>query len=164
VRQRSFSSLPKRNQLPSPTRQRCLLPKNIIEIAVIVSNLVKDALRVVSLIEHGFNPIFFPFQPKSDRVHRPFARSSTPRSTSSSSLSSTTTTEARDLCVASHPYRGVQDFFVRIGCVQLNRGVKAMMDTVRIRQATLEDLPLLLRYRRAMAEEMDGADEAAVNG
>jgi len=38
-----------------------------------------------------------------------------------------------------------------------------MMDTVRVRQATLEDLPLLLRYRRAMAEEMDGADETAVN-
>jgi hypothetical protein len=53
------------------------------------------------------------------------------------------TTEARDLCVASHPYRGVQDFFVRIGCVQLNRGVKTMMDTVRIRQATLEDFPAL---------------------
>ena len=38
-----------------------------------------------------------------------------------------------------------------------------MTDTVRIRRATLEDLPLLLRYRRAMAEEMDGSDEAAVN-
>ena len=38
-----------------------------------------------------------------------------------------------------------------------------MNDTVRIRQATLSDLPLLLRYRRAMAEEMDGTDEAAVN-
>ncbi len=37
------------------------------------------------------------------------------------------------------------------------------MDTVRIRHATLADLPLLLRYRRAMAEEMNGADEAAVN-
>lgn len=37
------------------------------------------------------------------------------------------------------------------------------MDTVRIRQATLADLPLLLRYRRAMAEEMEGADEVAVN-
>lgn len=38
-----------------------------------------------------------------------------------------------------------------------------MNDTVRIRQATLSDLPLLLLYRRAMAEEMDGTDEAAVN-
>ena len=38
-----------------------------------------------------------------------------------------------------------------------------MTDTVRIRQATLGDLPLLLRYRRAMAEEMDGVDEAALN-
>ena len=38
-----------------------------------------------------------------------------------------------------------------------------MNDTVRIRQATLSDLPLLLRYRRAMAEEMDGTDESAVN-
>jgi hypothetical protein len=37
------------------------------------------------------------------------------------------------------------------------------MDTVRVRQATLEDLALLLQYRRAMAEEMDGADEPAVN-
>lgn len=38
-----------------------------------------------------------------------------------------------------------------------------MMDTVGIRQATLRDLPLLLRYWRAMAEEMDGADEAGVD-
>lgn len=38
-----------------------------------------------------------------------------------------------------------------------------MKDTVRIRRATLRDLPLFLRYRRTMAEEMDGADEAAVN-
>lgn len=38
-----------------------------------------------------------------------------------------------------------------------------MMNTVRIRRATLADLPLLLGYRRAMAEEMEGADEAAVN-
>ena len=38
-----------------------------------------------------------------------------------------------------------------------------MNDTVRIRHATLSDLPLLLRYRRAMAEEMDGTDEAAVH-
>ena len=38
-----------------------------------------------------------------------------------------------------------------------------MNDTVRIRPAALSDLPLLLRYRRAMAEEMDGTDEAAVN-
>ena len=30
-------------------------------------------------------------------------------------------------------------------------------------QATLADLPLLLHYRHTMAEEMDGADEAAVN-
>ena len=34
---------------------------------------------------------------------------------------------------------------------------------VRIRQATMADLPLLLEYRRAMAEEMDGAAEASVN-
>lgn len=63
----------------------------------------------------------------------------------------------------SHPCRRVQDFFVRIVCVQQNTAVKAMMDTVRIRQATLADLPLLLRYRRAMAEEIDDADEGAVN-
>lgn len=37
------------------------------------------------------------------------------------------------------------------------------MDTVRIRQATLGDLPLLLEYRRAMAEEMGGADHVAIN-
>lgn len=36
-------------------------------------------------------------------------------------------------------------------------------NAVTIRQATLADLPLLLRYRRAMAEEMDGNNEAAVN-
>ena len=38
-----------------------------------------------------------------------------------------------------------------------------MNDTVRIRRATLSDLPLLLRYRRAMAEEVDGTDEAGVD-
>ena len=37
------------------------------------------------------------------------------------------------------------------------------MDAVIIRQATLEDLPLLLRYRRAMAEEMNAPDPAAVD-
>lgn len=37
------------------------------------------------------------------------------------------------------------------------------MDTVTIRKATLADLPLLLAYRRAMAEEMDSADELAVS-
>ena len=37
------------------------------------------------------------------------------------------------------------------------------MDGVTIRPATMADLPLLLRYRRAMAEEMDGADEVAIN-
>jgi GNAT superfamily N-acetyltransferase len=41
--------------------------------------------------------------------------------------------------------------------------VKANMDAVTIRQATLADLPLLLQYRRAMTEEMAGADEVAVN-
>jgi GNAT superfamily N-acetyltransferase len=35
--------------------------------------------------------------------------------------------------------------------------------SVTIRKATLADLPLLLSYRRAMAEEMDRADELAVN-
>ena len=47
--------------------------------------------------------------------------------------------------------------------VQHNTTVKASMDTVTIRQATLTDLPLLLNYRRAMAAEMDSADEVAVN-
>jgi GNAT superfamily N-acetyltransferase len=37
------------------------------------------------------------------------------------------------------------------------------MDAVTIRQATIADLSLLLQYRRAMAEEMDGTDEIAVN-
>lgn len=37
------------------------------------------------------------------------------------------------------------------------------MDAVIIRRATLEDLPLLLRYRRAMAEEMNAPDPAAVD-
>jgi hypothetical protein len=41
--------------------------------------------------------------------------------------------------------------------------LKANMDAVTIRQATLADLPLLLQYRRAMTEEMAGADEVAVN-
>jgi GNAT superfamily N-acetyltransferase len=50
-----------------------------------------------------------------------------------------------------------------ITIVQHNTTVKASMDTVTIRQATLTDLPLLLNYRRAMAAEMDSADEVAVN-
>jgi GNAT superfamily N-acetyltransferase len=37
------------------------------------------------------------------------------------------------------------------------------MGEVPIRRATLADLPLLLQYRRAMAEEMSGADEVALN-
>lgn len=37
------------------------------------------------------------------------------------------------------------------------------MHAVIIRRATLEDLPLLLRYRRAMAEEMNAPDPAAVD-
>jgi GNAT superfamily N-acetyltransferase len=37
------------------------------------------------------------------------------------------------------------------------------MDAATIRPATLEDLPLLLRYRRAMAEEVDTPDPAAVD-
>ena len=37
------------------------------------------------------------------------------------------------------------------------------MDAVTIRRATLADLPLLLRYRRAMAEEMETPDPLAVN-
>ena len=35
-------------------------------------------------------------------------------------------------------------------------------DKIRIRPATIADLPRLLHYRRAMAEEMDAADEAAI--
>src|SRR4030095_10894627 len=41
--------------------------------------------------------------------------------------------------------------------------VKSTGDGVTIRRATVADLPLLLEYRRAMAEEMDDADETAVN-
>jgi GNAT superfamily N-acetyltransferase len=37
------------------------------------------------------------------------------------------------------------------------------MNTVKIRRASLSDLPLLLEYRRAMATEMCGADEVALN-
>ena len=37
------------------------------------------------------------------------------------------------------------------------------MDAVTIRHATLADLPVLLSYRRAMAEEMDTPDPVAVN-
>jgi GNAT superfamily N-acetyltransferase len=44
-----------------------------------------------------------------------------------------------------------------------NKTGKDSMDAVTIRQATPADLPLLLQYRRAMAEEMDHPDEAAVN-
>ena len=47
--------------------------------------------------------------------------------------------------------------------VQHNTGVKPTEDGIIIRRATLADLPLLLQYRRAMANEMDGANEAAVN-
>jgi GNAT superfamily N-acetyltransferase len=46
--------------------------------------------------------------------------------------------------------------------VQHNRSVKTM-NAVTIRPATLADLPLLLRHRRAMAEEMDTPDPVAVN-
>ena len=37
------------------------------------------------------------------------------------------------------------------------------MDAVIVRRATVDDLPLLLRYRRAMAEEMNAPDPAAVD-
>jgi GNAT superfamily N-acetyltransferase len=40
---------------------------------------------------------------------------------------------------------------------------KRTTDAATIREATLADVPLLLRYRRAMAEETGSADEAAVN-
>lgn len=46
--------------------------------------------------------------------------------------------------------------------VQHNTTVKADINAVTIREATLADLPLLLRYRRAMAEEMD-ADRLGVS-
>jgi GNAT superfamily N-acetyltransferase len=41
--------------------------------------------------------------------------------------------------------------------------MNAANGSVTIRKATLADLPMLLSYRRAMAEEADGADEAAVH-
>jgi GNAT superfamily N-acetyltransferase len=37
------------------------------------------------------------------------------------------------------------------------------MDAIIIRRATLEDLPLLLRYRRGMAEEMNAPDPVALD-
>jgi GNAT superfamily N-acetyltransferase len=40
--------------------------------------------------------------------------------------------------------------------------VKTTADRFTIRRATLADLPLLLRYRRAMAEEIDPAGEPAL--
>jgi GNAT superfamily N-acetyltransferase len=40
--------------------------------------------------------------------------------------------------------------------------VELQADRVRIRAATIADLPLLLHYRRAMAEEADNTSEAAV--
>ena len=52
-------------------------------------------------------------------------------------------------------------FFVRTCYVRHNTTVTST-DAVRIRQATLADVPLLLQYRRAMAKEMDGADEVAL--
>jgi GNAT superfamily N-acetyltransferase len=41
--------------------------------------------------------------------------------------------------------------------------MNARNGSVTIRKATLADLPMLLSYRRAMAEEMDRADHLAVN-
>jgi GNAT superfamily N-acetyltransferase len=41
--------------------------------------------------------------------------------------------------------------------------MNARNGSVTIRKATLADLPMLLSYRRAMAEEMDRADHFAVN-
>lgn len=44
-----------------------------------------------------------------------------------------------------------------------NTTVNTDLDRVTIRRGTLADLPLLLQYRRAMAEEMAGADEVALH-
>jgi len=89
---RLSSCLPKRNQIPRPIRHRCLLPKNI-DIAIIGANLIEDALRVVPLIEHGFDLILPAFLlARTERaVHRPFGPSNTPQLTSWVSLSSRAT-------------------------------------------------------------------------
>jgi GNAT superfamily N-acetyltransferase len=47
--------------------------------------------------------------------------------------------------------------------VSINKTVRTTADPALVRQATLTDLPLLLQYRRAMAQEMEDADEAAMN-
>lgn len=47
--------------------------------------------------------------------------------------------------------------------MQHNTTVKAEPNPVSMRKATLADVPVLLSYRRAMAKEMDRADEPAVN-
>ena len=44
-----------------------------------------------------------------------------------------------------------------------NRSVEGATDAVTIRRATLADLPMLLRYRRAMAEETHQPDPVAVH-
>lgn len=57
----------------------------------------------------------------------------------------------------------VLGFFARSSDIEHNESVNTSMHGVTIRRAKLADVPLLLRYRRAMAEEMDGADQVAVN-
>jgi GNAT superfamily N-acetyltransferase len=47
--------------------------------------------------------------------------------------------------------------------VSINKTVRTTVDPALVRPATLTDLPLLLQYRRAMAQEMEDADEAALN-
>jgi GNAT superfamily N-acetyltransferase len=47
--------------------------------------------------------------------------------------------------------------------VSINKTVRTTADLALVRQATLTDLPLLLQYRRAMAQEMEDSDEAAMN-
>lgn len=71
-------------------------------------------------------------------VHRPFAESSTRRNFIV--LIILYDPGGPDLCVFPHPCRGGRDFLARMG-FQHNTAVKAMVDTVKIWQATLKDLP-----------------------
>src|SRR5713101_781710 len=51
---------------PTPIGCRCLLSKNV-EVPVIGANLVKDALRVVPLVQHRFDEIMSSFELEPNR-------------------------------------------------------------------------------------------------
>lgn len=60
-----LSCLAKRDQVPGAIRCRCLLSKDV-EIAVVGSNLMKDALWLIPLIEHGFDLILPSAEPEAN--------------------------------------------------------------------------------------------------